>query len=207
MAPSECHGSNYKWDNRIFTPSFNREGEVASIPLPQREEQRQAFSKERGAGKQGGTNNLQSRGKVRQVHPASKWDSVSGQVPHSQQDKKSVRRRKKKAVTTKVSEPIEIAKDDAQEEQVHRKCSVKGCGFETVKTVPEIARLLLGIHYKLAREQLLSCQQQNAHNHEQEDEIVLRCTECQYTTECRSLWVANSILNSNFNNYYVHGWH
>ena len=23
MAPSESHGSNYKWDNGIFTPSFN----------------------------------------------------------------------------------------------------------------------------------------------------------------------------------------
>ena len=115
------------------------------------------------------------------MNPASKWDSVSGQVPHSQQAKKSVRRRKKKAVTTKVSEPIEVAKDDAQEEQVHRKCSVKGCGFETIRAEPEIARLMLGFHYiyKLAREQLLSCQQQNAHNHEQEDEIVLRCTECQ----------------------------
>ena len=85
MAPSECHGSNYKWDNGIFTPSFNREGEVASIPLPQREEQRQAFSKERGAGKQGRTDNLLPRGNVHQVHPASNWDSVSGQVPHSQQ--------------------------------------------------------------------------------------------------------------------------
>ena len=77
---TECHESNCRWDNGIFTPSFNSEGEVASIPLKQREEQRQAFSKERGAGKQGGTHNLQSRGKVRQVHPASKWDSVSGQV-------------------------------------------------------------------------------------------------------------------------------
>ena len=64
MAPSECHGSNYKWDNGIFTPSFNREGEVASIPLPQREEKRQAFSKEGGAGKQGGTDYHQSREKV-----------------------------------------------------------------------------------------------------------------------------------------------
>ena len=50
----------FKWDNGIFTPSSNREGEVASIPLKQREEQRQAFSKEGGAGKQGGTHNLQS---------------------------------------------------------------------------------------------------------------------------------------------------
>ena len=69
MAPSMCHRSNNKWDNGIFTPSFNREGEVASIPLPKREEKRQAFSKEGGAGKQGGTDNHQSR----------------GQVPHSQQ--------------------------------------------------------------------------------------------------------------------------
>ena len=45
--------------------------------------------------------------------------------------------------------------DDAQEEQVHRKCSVKGCGFETVKTEPENARLMLGFHYLLAQEQLL----------------------------------------------------
>ena len=43
---TECHGSNCRWDNGIFTPSFNSEGEVASIPLKQREEQRQAFSKE-----------------------------------------------------------------------------------------------------------------------------------------------------------------
>ena len=82
---TECHGSNCRWDNGIFTPSFNSEGEVASIPLKQREEQCQAFLKERGAGKQGGTDNLQSLGKVRQVHPASKWDSRRGQVPHSQQ--------------------------------------------------------------------------------------------------------------------------
>ena len=82
---TECHGSNCRWDNGIFTPSFNSEGEVASIPLKQREEQRQAFSKEGGAGKQGGTDNLLSRGNVCQVHPAAKWDSVSGQVPHSQQ--------------------------------------------------------------------------------------------------------------------------
>ena len=45
----------------------------------------QAFTKEEGAGNQGGTDNLMSRGNVRQVHPAAKWDSVSGQVPHSQQ--------------------------------------------------------------------------------------------------------------------------
>ena len=127
MAPSECHGSNCWWGNGIFTPSSNREGEVDSIPLKQREEQRQAFSKEEvagnmlnnkwdngiftpsfnregevasipplcifrqafnkeeGAGNQGGTDNLMSRGNVRQVHPAAKWDSVSDQVPHSQQ--------------------------------------------------------------------------------------------------------------------------
>ena len=90
MAPSMCHGSNYKWDNGILTPSFNREGEVASIPplcipLKQRGEHHQAFTKEEGAGNQGGTDNLMSRGNVRQVHPAAKWDSVSGQVPHSQQ--------------------------------------------------------------------------------------------------------------------------
>ena len=65
----ECHGYNCKWDNGIFTPSSNSEGEVANIPLKQREEKRQAFSKEGGAGKQGGTDNHQSR----------------GQVPHSQQ--------------------------------------------------------------------------------------------------------------------------
>ena len=46
----ECHGYNCKWDNGIFTPSSNSEGEVASIPLKQREEQRQAFSKEEVAG-------------------------------------------------------------------------------------------------------------------------------------------------------------
>ena len=46
---------------------------------------RQAFIKEEGAGNQGGTDNLMSQGNVRQVHPAAKWDSVSGQVPHSQQ--------------------------------------------------------------------------------------------------------------------------
>ena len=50
---TECHGSKCRWDNGIFTPSFNREGEVASIPLKQREEKRQAFSKEGGAGNQG----------------------------------------------------------------------------------------------------------------------------------------------------------
>ena len=50
MAPSECHGSNCWWGNGIFTPSSNREGEVDSIPLKQREEQRQAFSKEEVAG-------------------------------------------------------------------------------------------------------------------------------------------------------------
>ena len=75
----------FKWDNGIFTPSSNREGEVTNTPLPCREEHRQAFSEEGGAGTQGGTDNLQSRGNVRQVHPASKWDRVSGQVPHSQQ--------------------------------------------------------------------------------------------------------------------------
>ena len=75
----------FKWDNGIFTPSSNREGEVTNTPLPCQEEHRQAFSEEGGAGTQGGTDNLQSRGNVRQVHPASKWDRVSGQVPHSQQ--------------------------------------------------------------------------------------------------------------------------
>ena len=85
MAPSECHGSNCRWGNGIFTPSFKSGGEVASSPLNQGEEHRQAFSKEGGAGNQGGTDNLMSRGNVRQVHPAAKWDSVSGQVPHSQQ--------------------------------------------------------------------------------------------------------------------------
>ena len=44
----------------IFTPSSNSEGEVASVPLKQGEEHRQAFSKEGGAGNQGGTDNLQS---------------------------------------------------------------------------------------------------------------------------------------------------
>ena len=142
----ECRGYNCKWDNGIFTPSSNSEGEVASIPLKQREEKRQAFSKEGGAGKQGGTDNLQLRGKVRQVHPASKWDS-------------------------------EVAKDHAQEEQVHRKCCVKGCRFETIKTEPEIARLMLGLHYKLAREQLLARNQQIAHDQEdQEEQIVLKGT-------------------------------
>ena len=49
----ECHGYNCKWDNGIFTPSSNSEGEVASIPLKQGEEHRQAFSKGGGAGNQG----------------------------------------------------------------------------------------------------------------------------------------------------------
>ena len=143
---TECHGYNCKWDNGIFTPSSNSEGEVASIPLKQREEKRQAFSKEGGAGKQGGTDNLQLRGKVRQ-------------------------------------------------------CCVKGCGFETIKAEPEIARLMLGLHYKLAREQLLARNQQIAHDQEdQEEQIVLKCTECQYTTpECQSLGTANWILQSHKN--------
>ena len=66
MAPSECHGLNCKWDNGTFiTSSFNSGGEVASSPLKQGEEHRQAFSKEGGAGNQGGTDNLQSRRNVR----------------------------------------------------------------------------------------------------------------------------------------------
>ena len=72
MAPTESHGSNCKWDNGIFTPSFKSGGEVASSPLNQGEEHCQAFSKEGGAGNQGGTDNLLSRGNVRQVHPAAK---------------------------------------------------------------------------------------------------------------------------------------
>ena len=123
MAPSECHGSNYKWDNGIFTPSFNREGEVASIPLPQREEQRQAFSKERGAGKQGGTDNHQSRGKVRQV---------SGQVPHYQQ-----------VHSTAPVRQVEDSEDQADQQPIHQvsgsdmvakmelSCTKGGCQFVT----------------------------------------------------------------------------
>ena len=51
----------YNWDNGIFTSSFKSGGEVASIPLIQGEEQRQAFSKEGGAGNRGGARSSLSK--------------------------------------------------------------------------------------------------------------------------------------------------
>ena len=81
----------------IFTPSSNSKGEVASVPLPCREDCHEdpsashvhgganATDTREEADNSGGTDNLQLRGNVRQVHPASKWDRVSGQVPHFQQ--------------------------------------------------------------------------------------------------------------------------
>ena len=71
--------------------------EVANIPLPCREDRHEdpsashvhgganATDTREEADNSGGTDNLQLRGNVRQVHPASKWDRVSGQVPHFQQ--------------------------------------------------------------------------------------------------------------------------
>ena len=66
----------------IFTPSSNSEGEVASVPLPCRED---CHEDPPASHNSGGTDNLQLRGNVCQVHPASKWYRVSGQVPHFQQ--------------------------------------------------------------------------------------------------------------------------
>ena len=83
--------------NRTFTPFSNSEGEVASSPLKQGEDCHEdpsashvhgganATDTREEADNSGGTDNLQLRGNVRQVHPASKWDRVSGQVPHFQQ--------------------------------------------------------------------------------------------------------------------------
>ena len=70
---------------RIF--SSNSEGEVASVPLPCREDCHEdpsashvhgganATDTREEAENSGGTDNLQVRGNVRQVHPAAKWDS------------------------------------------------------------------------------------------------------------------------------------
>ena len=71
----------------IFTPSSNSEGEVASVPLPCREDCHKdpsachvhggthATDTREEADNSGGIDNLQSQGNVRQVHPAYKWDN------------------------------------------------------------------------------------------------------------------------------------
>ena len=62
-----------------------------------------------------------------------------------------------------------------------------------------MAAQLLGLHNHLARQQLLAFHQQNAHNHAQEEQIILKCSECQYTTTgCRDLWTAITLLQSQY---------
>ena len=73
--------------NGIFTASYNSEDEVASGPLPCREDRQQdlhgggtptavvSHQGDEPDNNSGGTDNLQLRGNVGQVHPASKWGS------------------------------------------------------------------------------------------------------------------------------------
>ena len=72
----------------------------------------------------------------------------------------------------------------------HLECFAPRCQYLTLEGVPTWELVL----------ELLQLHRQDAHNHAQEEQIVLKFTECPYTTpDCQDLWTANSSLQSHRN--------